>query len=167
MSVRPARESDLDALADLIRALAVYERMPEAVTFAPAELRRHLFGPQRAAEALVAEGADGQVVGYTIFFPVFSTFRGAVGMHVEDIFVREEHRGQGWGRRLLAAVGRIARERGYQWLQWDVLDWNEPAIRFYRGLGARPLDEWTIYRLEGAAFATLAGEGEAAPPSAG
>lgn len=167
MTVRPARESDLDAIAELIRALAEYERMPEAATFDRESLRRHLFGPERAAEALVAEESDGTVAGYAVFFPVFSTFRGSVGLHVEDIFVREEFRGRGWGRRLLAAVARIARERGCDRLQWDVLDWNEPAIRFYRNLGARPLDEWTIYRLDGAAFEALAAVGELGPPPAG
>lgn len=167
MSVRPAREADLDAIAELIRALAEYERMPEAVTFDRESLRRHLFGPGRAAEALVAEETDGTVVGYAIFFPVFSTFRGTVGLHIEDVFVRAEYRGRGWGRRLLAAVARIAWERGCDRLQWDVLDWNEPAIRFYRNLGARPLEEWTIYRLDGAAFEALAAAGEAGAPPAG
>lgn len=157
MTVRAAREEDLEAIADLIRALADYESMSTAVTFDLDRLRHYLFGPQRVAEALVAED-DGLVVGCTIFFPVFSTFRARVGLHIEDLFVREEYRRRGWGRKLLAAVAQVARARGCDRLQWDVLDWNEPAIRFYRGLGARPLDEWTIYRLEGEPFEALAAE---------
>lgn len=157
MSVRAARESDLGAIAELIRALAEYESMSAAVTFDVDRLRRYLFGPERAAEALVADDG-GRVVGYTIFFPIFSTFRASVGLHIEDIFVRAEHRRRGWGRKLLAAVAQLARARGYDRLQWDVLDWNEPAIRFYEGLGARPLAEWTIYRLEGEALEALAAE---------
>lgn len=161
MTVRRAGEADLPALVELIRGLAEYERMSEAVTLEEGELRRHLFGPRPAAEVLVAEDG-GAVVGYALFFPIFSTFRGKPGIHVEDLFVRAEHRGKGWGRKLLAAVAHLARERGCDRLQWDVLDWNEPAIRFYRRLGAHPLGEWTIYRLEGAPFEALAAE---APPT--
>lgn len=160
MTVRRAREADLPALVELIHALAAYERMADAVTLDPEELRRHLFGPRPLAEVLVAE-ERGTIVGYALFFPILSTFRGKPGIHVEDLFVRPEHRGKGWGRKLLAAVAQLARERGCDRLRWDVLDWNEPAIRFYRRLGARPLEEWTIYRLEGAPLEALAAE---APP---
>jgi GNAT superfamily N-acetyltransferase len=109
--------------------------------------RRHLFGPDRAAEAAVAE-VGGEPAGFALWFETFSTFRGQPGLYLEDIFVRPGYRGGGIGKALLATVARRAVERGCGRLEWSVLNWNDPAIGFYRSLGARPMDEWTVYRID-------------------
>ena len=119
-------------------------------------LRRGLFGERRYAEVLIGE-EDGVPAGFALFFHNFSTFLGRPGIYLEDLFVRPEHRGKGYGRSLLARLAEIAVERDCGRLEWAVLDWNEPAIGFYRSLGARPNDEWTVYRLTGEALASLAG----------
>lgn len=155
MPVRPAVPSDLQTIVDLIRALAEYEREPESVVLDPAELGRHLFGPRPFAEVLIADdGRDS--VGFALFFHNFSTWLGKPGIWLEDLFVRPSHRGLGHGRALLAAVASIAVERGCGRFEWSVLDWNEPSIAFYRGLGAVPMDEWTTYRVSGQALERLA-----------
>lgn len=156
MPLRPAREADLDTIIELIHALAEYEREPDAVRLDPDELRRHLFGSHRYAEVLLAETEAAENAGFALFFPNFSTWEGKPGIHLEDLFVRPAFRGQGYGRALLAAVAGLAVERGCARLEWAVLDWNEPAIGFYRRLGAAALEEWTTYRLEGPALASLA-----------
>ena len=120
-------------------------------------LRGALFGEHRHAEVAIAEDAAGTPLGFALFFHTFSTFVGRPSLHVEDLFVRPEHRGTGVGRGLLAHLAGLAVERGCGRLEWTVLDWNEPAIRFYRRLGAAPEDDWTIYRLTGDALAALAG----------
>ena len=152
--VRPATPADTPAIARLIRALAEYERLADKVSFDEAQLHRHLFGPRPAAEVLLAEEA-GEVVGFALFFPNFSTFRGQPGLFLEDLFVVPEHRGKGHGKALLAALARLAVGRGYGRLEWAVLDWNEPALGFYRSLGATPMDDWTVFRLTGDALAEL------------
>ncbi len=155
MAVRWATEADLHEIAALIRELAAYERAPEAVVFDLEELRRHLFGPDPKARVLIAED-DGRVVGFALFFRTFSTWLGKPGLFLEDLFVRPEFRHRGHGRSLLAALARVAVAEGCARLEWRVLDWNEPAIRFYESLGAWPLREWISYRVEGEALDRLA-----------
>jgi GNAT superfamily N-acetyltransferase len=121
-------------------------------------LRRNLFGPRPYAEVLIGE-EDGEAAGFAIFFHNFSTFLGRPGIYLEDLFVRPDHRGKGYGRALLARLAKIALERDCGRLEWAVLDWNEPAIGFYRKLGARPNDDWTVFRLAGDALRDLGGRG--------
>lgn len=142
MTVRPASPDDLDAIGELICALADYEQLRHEVVWRRDELEEHLFGPSPAAQVLIAEADDGTVAGFALWFPTFSTFLGRPGIWLEDLFVRPEHRGAGHGRALLAEL--MARTPGR--LEWAVLDWNEPSIRFYESLGARPVDGWTRYR---------------------
>jgi GNAT superfamily N-acetyltransferase len=153
--IRPATAADVPTIARLIRALAEYEKLAHVVDFDEARLRQHLFGPRPFAEVLLAEDG-GQVVGYALFFHNYSTFHGCPTVFLEDLFVEPAHRGKGHGKALLAAVARLAVERGCARLEWTVLKWNEPSIQFYNSLGAAPLDEWTIYRLNGDALAALA-----------
>jgi len=154
--IRPATGADLDTIIELIHGLAEYEREPGAVRLNPEELRRHLFGPRPYAEVVLAETGDGASAGFALFFHNFSTWEGKPGIYLEDLFVRPEFRGQGYGKALLAELARLAVERGCARLEWAVLDWNEPSIQFYRALGAVPMDEWTTYRLAGDALTTLA-----------
>ena len=153
--IRPATPADVPVIASLIRALAEYERVPERVTFADADLARHLFGPRPYAECLMAE-ADGGVVGFALFFHTFSTFGGKPSIYLEDLFVVPEHRGRGLGKALLAAIGKLAVERDCGRIEWSVLDWNTPAIGFYERLGAKPVGGWTVYRMTGDAIRGLA-----------
>ena len=146
--IRPATIEDAQAVCRLIRQLAKYARMEHEVTFDERQVREHLFGPRPWAEALVAEEA-GQIVGFALFFHNYSTFAGKPGLYLEDLFVEPEYRGRGHGKGLFQAVVRLAIERGCARMEWSVLDWNEPAIRFYRSLWAKALDEATIYRLAG------------------
>ncbi len=155
-TIRPARPDDSAAIATLIRELAAYERLEHEAQATADDLRRHLFGERPAAEALIAE-VDGQAIGFALYFTNFSTFRGRPGLYLEDLFVRPEHRGRGIGRGLLASVARLAVARGCARVEWAVLDWNEPSIGFYRSLGARPMDEWTVFRLADEPLARLAG----------
>lgn len=156
MPLRPATEADLGTIIELIHALADYEREPDAVRLDPEELRRHLFGPRPYAEVVLAETGDGESAGFALFFHNFSTWEGKPGIYLEDLFVRPDFRGHGYGKALLAELARLAVERGCARLEWAVLDWNEPSIQFYRALGAVPMDEWTTYRLAGDALTTLA-----------
>ncbi len=146
-TIRPAREEDAEVVANLVRELAVYEKLEDRARATPDDFRRHLFGPRPAAEAALAE-VDGQPVGFALWFTNFSTFRGQAGLYLEDIFVRPEFRGLGIGKAMLAGLARLAVDRGCGRLEWSVLNWNEPAIGFYRSLGARPMDEWTVYRID-------------------
>jgi GNAT superfamily N-acetyltransferase len=155
--VRPARPADLAALWDLLQGLAGYERLEPEVTGNAEALGRHLFAATPSVEALVAEADDGALVGYALFFTVFSSFRTVTRLWLEDLYVTPESRGTGLGRRLLAEVARRARERGAAGVSWIVLDWNADAIGFYEGLGARPSGGgWTTYSLSGPAFESLA-----------
>ena len=154
--IRCATTADTATIARLIRALAKYERLAHTVILDEDRLREHLFGPRPFAEVLLAEEA-GAVVGFALFFHNYSTFRGEPGIYLEDLFVEPEHRGAGHGKALLRALARLAVERGCGRLQWEVLNWNEPAIRFYRSLGAVPHSDWTSYRLTGEALRSLAG----------
>lgn len=153
--IRPARSEDVPALVALVNELAAYERAPQEVRLVAGDLEAALFGESPAAFAHVAV-LDGEVVGMAVWFLTFSTWTGRHGIWLEDLVVREDLRGHGYGRGLLSALARIALERGYARLEWAVLDWNEPAIGFYRHLGSAPLDEWTTHRVAGEALARLA-----------
>jgi GNAT superfamily N-acetyltransferase len=155
ITIRPCRPDDAETLVALVRELAVYEHLEEYARAKPADFRAHLFGPRPSAEAILAQ-VGGEAAGFALYFSTFSTFRGQAGIYLEDVFVRPEHRGRGIGKALLATVARVAVERGCGRLEWSVLDWNEPAIGFYRALGARPLDEWTVYRVDDEPLARLA-----------
>lgn len=156
ISIRPATPEDLPLIAQLIRDLADYEKLSHEVRFDEAALGVHLFGPRPMAEVVIGE-ADSAPQGFALFFHNFSTFEGAPGIYLEDLFVRPEARGAGLGKALLAHLAALAVERGCKRLEWSVLDWNAPAIGFYRRLGARPMDEWTVMRVDGTALAALAG----------
>lgn len=145
--IRPAVESDVPAILSLIRELATYERSPESVVATEDGLRSALFGPSPAVFCHVAE-ADGEVVGFALWFLNFSTWLGRHGLYLEDLFVRPSQRGRGLGKALLETLVGIARERGYGRVEWVVLDWNEPAQEFYRSMGAFPMDDWTVWRIE-------------------
>jgi GNAT superfamily N-acetyltransferase len=159
MPHRPATEADLDTIIELIRGLAEYEREPDAVHLDPDELRAYLFGPRTYAEILMAETEAGENAGFALFFHHFSTWEGKPGIYLEDLFVRPEYRGHGYGRELLTAVARLAVQRRCARFEWAVLDWNEPAIGFYRKLGAVAMDQWTTYRMTGKALEALAQHG--------
>jgi GNAT superfamily N-acetyltransferase len=160
LAIRPATPADLPLIAELIRALAEYEKLGHEVRFDEATLGQNLFGPRPYAEVLIGE-VDGKALGLALFFHNFSTFEGRPGIYLEDLFVRPEARGKGLGKALLAELARLAVERGCARLEWWVLDWNAPSIGFYQSLGARPMDEWTVMRVDGAALAALAGPGAA------
>ena len=157
LTIRPAVVADVPAIADLIRGLARYEKLEQAVTMTEELLEKNLFGEKRFAEALLAEAA-GEPIGFALFFHNFSTFLALPGIYLEDLFVVPEHRGRGVGRALLKALARIAVERGSGRLEWSVLDWNRDAIGFYERLGAKPNSEWTVYRLAGEALTKLGRE---------
>ena len=156
IAIRSATPADLPLIAGLIRDLAEYEKLAHEVRFDEAVLGEKLFGPRPYAEVVIGE-IDGAAQGFALFFHNFSTFEGKPGIYLEDLFVRPGARGSGLGKALLAHLAALAVERGCARLEWAVLDWNAPAIGFYRGLGARALDEWTTMRVDGAALAALAG----------
>ena len=153
--IREARAADVPAVVGLVHELAEYERSPELCTLTDEQLHTALFGPEAVASCHVADVA-GEVVGCAIWFRNFSTWRGVPGIYLEDLFVRPSHRGSGLGRALLAELAAVCAVRGYARLEWQVLDWNEPSIGFYRSLGAVPMDEWTTYRLDGEALTAFA-----------
>jgi GNAT superfamily N-acetyltransferase len=155
--IRPAVDDDVDALVQLIRDLAEYERSPASVEIEPEQLRMALFGDSPTVFAHVAD-EGGRILGMAIWFLNFSTWTGRSGIYLEDLYVRREERAQGIGRALIAALASIALQAGYGRIDWSVLDWNEPAIRFYRSVGATPMDEWTGFRLSGPGIAALAAE---------
>ncbi len=144
-------------ILEMIRGLAEYEKLSHAVTATEARIRETLFGPQPAAEVLLAEW-EGEWAGFALFFPTYSTFLAKPGIYLEDLYVKPPARGKGIGFGLLRELARIAVGRGCGRVEWAVLDWNEPSIRFYRRLGAVPLDEWTAYRLTGDALLKLAAD---------
>jgi GNAT superfamily N-acetyltransferase len=154
-ATRPATIDDVPVVLELIRALATYERAPNEVTATEGTLAEVLFGKKPAAEVLLAFENE-TAVGFAVFFHNFSTWLGRPGLYLEDLFVKPEHRGKGYGRALLIELAKIARERDCGRFEWAVLDWNEPAIQFYRKLGAKPMDEWTVFRLTHDGIAKLA-----------
>ena len=160
-TIRPAGEADAELLFGLILELAEYEKLADAVRGDPEVLRRSLF-EQRAAEALIVE-AGGEAIGYAIFFTTFSTFECRSGIWLEDVYVRPEHRRGGIGRRVMEHLAGLAVERGHVRLEWCALEWNEPALKFYEGLGARLLGDWRMLRLEREGIEAL-GRGAAPPP---
>ncbi|MEE7546555.1 GNAT family N-acetyltransferase [Xanthomonas sp. Kuri4-1] len=155
LRIRPATADDAPLLHELVTALAVYEREPDAVKVGPEELRASLFAPGATAHALVCE-QDGAAVGFAVYFFNYSTWLGRNGLYLEDLFVRPEARGQGAGLALLRHLAQLAVEQRCGRFEWSVLDWNQPAIDFYRAVGARPMDAWTIYRLDGEALQAFA-----------
>jgi GNAT superfamily N-acetyltransferase len=153
--IRPACVEDVPVILELIRELATYERAPDEVTATKGQLVDVLFGERPAAEVLLAfEGKSP--IGFAVFFQNFSTWLGRPGLYLEDLFVKPEKRGKGYGRALLIDLAKIARDRACGRMEWAVLNWNEPAIKFYRALGAEPLDEWTVFRLTREGIAELA-----------
>jgi GNAT superfamily N-acetyltransferase len=155
--IRFATAEDVPVILQLIRDLAEYERAPDEVIATAELLQENLFGARPAAEVLLGE-EKGDPVCFALFFHNFSTWMGRRGLYLEDLFVRPEKRGKGYGRALLARLAQIARERECGRMEWAVLDWNEPAIQFYRNLGARPNEDWTIFRLTREGIARLAKE---------
>jgi GNAT superfamily N-acetyltransferase len=155
--IRAATEDDVPLIFDLICELATYEKLRDEVVGTPEVLRATLF-EQRAAEALIVE-ADGEAVGYALFYTTFSSFECRAGIWLEDVYVKPEHRRGGVGRKVLEHLAGIAEERGMVRLEWVALDWNEPALRFYEKLGAATLDDWLIHRLESDGIRALAAGG--------
>jgi GNAT superfamily N-acetyltransferase len=162
LSIRPVRADEVDLVLEFIRELAEYERLAHEVTATRADIEAALFGARPYAEAIIG-CIDGQPCGFALFFHNFSTFLGRPGLYLEDLYVRPASRGRGLGRRMLAWLARLALQRGCGRFEWAVLDWNEPALRVYRGLGARAADEWTLQRLTGEALARLAAQADPAP----
>lgn len=155
--IRFANESDIDSIGQLIRGLAEYEKLSHQVNWTSDLLKQNLFGPRPYAEVLIAQDdASGEVVGFALFFHNFSTFLGKPGIYLEDLFVKPEHRGRGWGKALLRQLAQLAIERDCGRLEWWVLDWNTPAIEFYKSVGAQAMDQWTVYRVTGDALTKLA-----------
>ena len=154
-SIRPAAAADTGEILRLIRALAAYEKLSDMVVGTEERLGEALFGKHPAAEALIAE-SHGRAVGFALYFTTFSTFLCKAGLYLEDVFVEPEHRGSGIGKALLARLAAIAAERGCGRLEWRVLDWNEPSIRFYESLGAKLMPEWELVRMTADDFARLA-----------
>ncbi len=155
LSLRVATRDDVALIAQFIRALADYEKLLDEVRLDEAVLAEKLFGPRPYAEVLIGE-IDGTPEGFALFFHNFSTFEGKPGIYLEDLFVTPHARGSGLGTALLAHLAKLAVERDCARLEWSVLDWNEPSIGFYKALGAKPMDEWTVFRLDGAALTGLA-----------
>ncbi len=157
MPIREAAPADVPEILAMIHELADYEKAPHEVVATPELLRDALFGPDPAVFALMAEDErNGAVVGFALWFRNFSTWLGRHGLYLEDLYVRSSHRGRGYGKALLQELARIAVERGYGRFEWWVLDWNTPAIDFYRSIDAIPMDEWTVYRVAGDALGRLA-----------
>src|SRR5712691_7695131 len=153
--IRPARVEDVPIILELIRDLATYERAPDEVSATEKQLVDVLFGEKPAAEVLLAFEEESPV-GFAVYFYNFSTWLGRPGLYLEDLFVKSEKRGKGYGRALLVELAKIARDRGCGRMEWAVLNWNDPAIKFYRALGAKPMNEWTVFRLTRDELAKLA-----------
>jgi GNAT superfamily N-acetyltransferase len=159
--IRPAHVEDVPTILELIRDLAAYERAPDEVTATEEQLVDVLFGERPAAEVLLA--FEGQsAIGFAVYFYNFSTWLGRPGLYLEDLFVKPDRRGKGYGRALLIELAKIAREHECGRMEWAVLDWNEPAIKFYRSLGAKAMDEWTVFRLTRDGIARLANAADTA-----
>ena len=158
LRIVPATRQDVPLIITLIKELAEYERLPHEVVATEEILEETLFGQRPAAEVLLAH-AGGEPAGYALYFHSFSTFLGRPGLYLEDIYVRPPLRGKGIGKQLLARLAQIAIERKCGRMEWAVLNWNEPSINFYKSLGARPMDEWTVYRLTSSQLQRLADSG--------
>ena len=156
--IRRAEKSDIPDITALIQALALYEKMPEACLATDELIEQSIF-ERGEAQVLMAE-YDGKVAGFSLYFYNYSTWMARKGLYLEDLFVYPEMRGKGIGKALILQLAKIAAKEGCGRFEWCCLDWNEPSIQFYKSLGAKPMDEWTIYRLEGEALQKLAEEGE-------
>ncbi len=159
-AIRPATPADLPLIARFIRDLAEYEKLAHEVRFDETVLEQHLFGARPMAEVVIGE-IDGEPQGFALFFHNFSTFEGRPGIYLEDLFVRPTARGSGLGKALLLHLAALAQDRGCARLEWSVLDWNAPSIGFYKSLGAKPMDEWTVMRVDGPVLAQLAAQSRA------
>ena len=157
IQIRPATPDDVPLILTLLRELATYEKLAHEVVATEPDMHAALFGDRPVVETVIAS-LDDEPVGYALFFPTFSTFLGKPGLYLEDLYVRPAARGFGVGRKLLEHLARLTVERGWGRLEWSVLDWNEPSIAFYKKMGARAMDEWTVFRLAGR-DAQLAGIG--------
>ncbi|MET3438969.1 GNAT family N-acetyltransferase [Sphingomonas sp. 1185] len=155
-TIRAARPSDSATILGFVRELAAFEREPDAVHATEPMLAEALFGEHPAAEAVIAE-RDGMAIGFALFFANFSTWTGRRGLYLEDLYVTPTARGGGVGKALLVHLAGIARDRGWARFEWSVLDWNTPAVEFYRAMGAQPMAEWTVQRVSGEALERLAG----------
>jgi GNAT superfamily N-acetyltransferase len=155
--IKPATESDVPVILSFIKALARYERLSHEVVATEELLRETLFGERRMAEVAIGY-FETKPVGFVLFFHNYSTFLGKPGLYIEDLFIDEDHRKRGYGRALLLHVARLAKELGCGRLEWAVLDWNQPAIDFYKKLGALPMSEWTVFRVTGKSLDELAGQ---------
>jgi GNAT superfamily N-acetyltransferase len=158
LEIRIATKDDVPLILSLIKELAEYERLSHEVVATEQVLGDSLFGERRVAEVLIGHHR-GEPAGFALFFHNFSTFLGKPGIYLEDLYVRPRYRGMGFGKTLLRRVAKLAKERGCGRLEWSVLDWNEPAIGFYKSLGASPVSGWTVYRVTGEALDDLATEG--------
>lgn len=156
-TIRPANRADAPAICRLIRELAEYEKLTHEARFDEGHVAEHLFGERRYAEVLLAED-DGQVVGFALFFHNYSTFVGKPGIYLEDLFVLPDYRGREHGKTLFQAVARVAVERGCGRMEWAALNWNEPAVAFYKRFGATPMSQWTTFRLAGDNLAAAANQ---------
>jgi GNAT superfamily N-acetyltransferase len=156
IEIAPATENDVPVVLEMIKGLAEYERLSHVVEATEERVRRTLFGPHPCAEVLLAK-TGGDCAGFAVFFSNYSTFFAKPGIYLEDLFVKPDARGQGIGRALLKHLAQIAVERGCWRMEWVVLNWNEPALQFYKSLGAEAMNEWTTYRLAGPALERLAG----------
>lgn len=153
--IRPAEPQDVPRIFELVRELAVYERLEHKLVGTPDRLREHLFGDRPFVESLVGE-VDGAIVAYSLFFPSYSSFLMRPGYWLEDIYVQPEHRGKGLGKALLRAIVQKAKTAGFGRVEWSVLDWNQPSIDFYKSIGAVHMDDWHTYRLEGETLSRFA-----------
>lgn len=153
--IRPATANDVPAILQMIHDLAIYEKEPDAVRNTPAMLEAALFGDNPRIFATMAENEAGDVQGFALWFLNYSTWEGVHGIYLEDLYVKPEARGAGHGKALLQYLAETAVDRGYARVEWSVLDWNEPSINFYKNLGAAPMEEWSTFRLTGAALESL------------
>ena len=158
VEIRIATEDDVPLILSLVKGLAEYERLSQQVVATEEVLRDSLFGERSVTEVLIGH-QEGEPAGFAVFFHNFSTFLGRPDIYLEDLYVRPRYRGMGFGKALLASLAKLAKERGCGRLEWWVLDWNEPAIRFYKALGAVPMEDWTVYRLAGESLDELAAGG--------
>ena len=157
MNIRPAKATDIDEILALIYELALYEKAPEEAKATESQIRESFFGDNPKVFCELVE-VDGDIAGFAIWFLNYSTWQGKHGIYLEDLFIRPQFRGRGFGKALLKHLAQICVERGYGRFQWWVLDWNEPSIEFYKSIGAVAMDEWTVYRVTGDALIDLANE---------
>jgi GNAT superfamily N-acetyltransferase len=164
VTIRPAEPTDCQTICDLIKELAIYEKLADKAIATASDIERDLFADNPAIQVLIAE-SEGEAIGFALFFRSYSTFLGRTGIYLEDLYVKEPFRGKGIGKALLSAVARVAHDQGAGRFEWSVLDWNEPAIGFYKKLGAEMMDGWTTCRLEADGIRELAGMGAGHQPT--